>query len=85
MTRNFLQNTHFETSNPPSITIRTYPQINATYTQPFRNTPNISSNVSNVSFYNTVPLPTVPQSIVSQPTYINSSTTISEPIKPLDG
>ena len=79
-----LQNTHFQTSNPPSTTIRTNPHINATYTQPFTKTPNISSHVSNVPTYNTVPLSTIPQSTVSHPTYINSSTSISEPIKPFD-
>ena len=85
MTRNVLQNTVFQTSNPPSTTIRTNPQINATCTHPFTNTPNISSYVSNVPTYNTVPLSAVPQSIVSHPTYINSSTSISKPFKPFDG
>ena len=54
ITRNVLQITHFQTSNPPSTTVRTNPQINATNTQPFTNTPIISSNVSNVPTYNTV-------------------------------
>ena len=80
-----LQNTHFQTSNPPSTTIRTNPHINATYTQPFTSTPNISSNVSNVPTYKTVLLSTIPQSTVSHPTNKNSSTSFSEPIKPFDG
>ena len=85
ITRNMLQNTQFQTSNPPSTTIRTNPHINSTYTQPFTNTPNKSSNNSNKPTYNTVPPSTIPKSIVSHPTHINSSTTLSEPIKPFDG
>ena len=34
---------------------------------------------------NTIPPSTIPQSTVSHPNYINSSTSISEPIKPFDG
>ena len=49
------------------------------------NPSNISSNVSNIPTYNTVPPSTITQSTVSQPTYINSSTSNSEPIKPFDG
>ena len=85
MTRNMLQNTQFQTSNPPSTTIRTNPHINTTYTQPFTNTPNILSNVSNIPTYNTIPPSTKPQSTVSHPTNKNSTTSISEPIKPFDG
>ena len=85
ITKNMLQNTQFQTSNPPSTTIRTNPQINATYTQPFTNQSNISSNVSNIPTYNTVSPSTIPQCTVSQPTYMNSSTSISEPIQPFDG
>ena len=48
------------------------------------NTQNITSNALNTPTYNTTPTSTVPQSTVSQPTYINSSTSISEPIKPFD-
>ena len=80
-----LQNTQFQTSDPPSTTIRTNPHINATYTQPFTNPSNMSSYVSNIPTYNTASPSTKPQSTVSQPTYINSSTSISEPIKPVDG
>ena len=85
MTRNMLQTTQFQTSNPSSTTIRTNPPIHATYTQPFTNTPNILSNTSNVLTYITIPLSTKPQSTVSHPNYINSSTLISEHIKLFDG
>ena len=78
-------NTHFQTSNPPFTTIESSPHINATYTQPVTNTPNISSNVSNVPTYNTVPPSTIPQCTVYQPTYINSSTSITGPTKIFDG
>ena len=56
-----------------------------TYTEPFTNPSNISSNISNLSTYNTVPPSTALHSTVSQPFYINSSTPIREPIKPFDG
>ena len=85
MTRNMLQNIRFQTSNLPSTTIRTYPHIKTTYKLPFTNTQIISSNTSNILTYNTVHPSTIPQSTVSHPTYINSSTSVSEPIKPLDG
>ena len=55
------------------------------HTQPSKNPSTISSNVSNIPTYDTVPPSTIPQSTVSQPTYINSSTSISEPIKRFDG
>ena len=80
-----LQNTQFRISNPPSTTIRTNPHINATYTQHVSNPSHMSSNVSNIPTYNTVPLSTIPQSTLPKPTYINSSTSISEPIKPFNG
>ena len=65
--------------------MRTNPHLNATYTQLFTNTPNILLNLSNVPTYDTVPLCTVPQSTISHPTCINSSTSISEPIIRFDG
>ena len=43
------------------------------------------SNTSNIHFYNTVTPSTITQSTVSHPTYINSSTSISDRIKPFDG
>ena len=48
------------------------------------NTQNITSNASHTPTYNTIRTSTIPQSTVSHPTYINSSTSISEPIKPFD-
>ena len=83
--RNILQNTQFQIPNPPSTTIRTNPYIRATYSQPVTNPPNISSNVSNIPTYNTNSPSTISQPPISQPTYINASTSISEPIKPFDG
>ena len=71
-----LQNSQFQNPNPPSTNIRTNPH--------FHNTPTTSfTNISNVPTYNTVPPSTISQNTISQPTYINSSTSISEPIKPL--
>ena len=43
------------------------------------------SNISNISTYNTVSPSTIPECTVSHSTYINSSTSISEPIKHFDG
>ena len=61
------------------------PYINATYSQPVTNPPSISSNVSNIPTNNTNPPHTMSQPTISQSTYINSSISISEPIKPFDG
>ena len=72
-----LQNTQFRTSTTHSTTIRNNPRIKTTYTQLFASPSNISSNVSNTSTYNTVPPSTVTQFTISQPTYINASTSIS--------
>ena len=73
-----LQNSQFQISNPPSTNIRTNP--------PFHNTSTTSiTNISNVPTYNTAPPSTLPQSTLSQPTFISSSTSISEPIKLFDG
>ena len=83
--RKTLQDTQFQTYNPPSTTIRTNPRINITYTQPSTKTSNTASNTSNIPTYNTIPPSTMNQSTVSHPTSINSSTSISEPIKPVDG
>ena len=73
-----LQNSQFQISNPPSTTIRTNPHFHNTSTTSI-------TNISNVPTYNTTPPSTIPQSTLSQPTFINSSTSISEPIKPFDG
>ena len=73
-----LQNSQFQISNPPSTNNRTNPH--------FPNTSTTSiTNISNVPTYNTAPPSTIPQSTISQPTFTNSSTSISEPIKPFDG
>ena len=56
-----------------------------TYTQPCTNPQNIPPNPSNTPAYNTVPPSTLTNSTVSNPTYINTFKSISEPIKPFDG
>ena len=73
-----LQNSQFQILNPPATTIRTNPH--------FHNTPTTSiTNISNIPTYNTTPPSTISQNTLSQPIFINSSTSISEPIKPFDG
>ena len=73
-----LQTSQFHISNPPSTTIRTNPH--------FQNTATTSlTNISNIPTYNTTPPSTITPNTMSHPTYINSSTSISEPIKPFDG
>ena len=64
--------------NPPSTTIRTNPHFHNTSTTSF-------TNLSNVPTYNTIPPSTISHSTISHPTYINSSNSISEPIKLFDG
>ena len=73
-----LQTSQFQIQNPPSTTIRTNPNFHNTSTTYF-------TNPSNVPTYNTVPPYTISQNTVSHPTYINSSTSMSEPIEPFDG
>ena len=73
-----LQTSHFQISNPPSTTIRTNPHFPNTSTIP-------STNISNHPTYNITPPSTMSHNTMSHPTYINSSTSISEPIKPFDG
>ena len=73
-----LQTSQFQIPNPPSTTIRTNPHF---YNTPTTSLPNISNNPT----YNTTPPSTIPHNTMSHPTYINSSTSISEPIKPFDG
>ena len=72
------QNLQFQIPNPPSTTIRTNPHFHNTSTTSF-------TNISNVPTYNTVQPPTITQHTSPLPTYINSSTSISELIKPFDG
>ena len=76
ISQNMTQNTQSQTSSFVHNNIRTNPHINAAYT--------LKPNPSITPTYNTVPS-TIPQGAVSTPTYINSSTSISEPIKPFDG
>ena len=73
-----LQTSQFHIPNPPSTTIRTNPHFHSTSTTSL---PNISNNPT----YNTTPPSTMSHNTMSHPTYINSSTSISEPIKPFDG
>ena len=73
-----LQNSQFQISNPPSTNIRTNPHFHNTSTTSITNIPNVPT-------YNTAPPSTIPQTTLSQPTFINFSTSISEPIKPFDG
>ena len=73
-----LQTSQFHISNPISTTIRTNPH--------FQNTSTTSiTNISNIPTYNTTPPSTITPNTMSHPTCINSSTSISEPIKPFDG
>ena len=73
-----LQTSQFQIRNPPSTTIRTNPHFHNTSTTSL-------NNISNNPTYNTIPPSTVSYITMSQPTYINSSTSISEPNKPFDG
>ena len=73
-----LQTSQLQIQHPPSTTIRTNPHFHNTSTTSF-------SNPSNVPTYNTVPPSTISHNTISHPTYINSSTSILEPIKPFDG
>ena len=73
-----LQTSQFQIQKPPSTTIRTNPH--------FHNTPTTTlTNISNNPTYNTTPPTTISHNTMSHPTYINFSTSISEPIKPFDG
>ena len=72
-----LQTSQFQTQNPSSTTIRTNPHFHNASTTSF-------TNNSNNPTYNTIPPSTQSHNTVSHPTYINSSTSISEPIKPFD-
>ena len=73
-----LHTSQFQIQNPPSTTIRTNPHFHNTSSTSF-------TNISNNPTYNTAPPSTISHNTISQPTYINSSTSISEPIKPFDG
>ena len=73
-----LQTSQFHIPNPPSTTIRTNPHFHNTSTTSL-------TNISNIPTYNTTPPSIITPNTMSHPTYINSSTSISEPIKPSDG
>ena len=73
-----LQTSQLHIPNPPSTPIRTNPHFHSTSTTSL---PNISNNPTD----NTTPPSTMFHNTMSHPTYINSSTSISEPIKPFDG
>ena len=84
-TSKILPNPRSQTSILAYATIRTNPHIDTTSTQPFTSPQNIFPNPSITPTYNTVPISTTPKSTIATPVYTNSSTTISEPIKPFDG
>ena len=73
-----IQNSQFQIPSSHSTNTRTNPHIHNTFTNHFTNT-------SNVPTYNTVPPSTISQNTISQPTYINSSISTSEPINSFDG
>ena len=73
-----LQTSQFQIHNPPSTTIRPNPHFHNISTTSF-------TNISNNPTYNTTPPCTISHNTMPHPTYINSSTSISEPIKPSDG
>ena len=70
-----LQTSQFQIQNHPSTTIRTNPHFHNTSTTSL-------TNISNNPTYNTA---TISRNTMSHPTFINSSTSISEPIEPFDG
>ena len=73
-----LQTSQFQIQNPPSTTIRNNPHFHNPSTTSL-------TNISNNPTYNTTPPSTISHTTMSHPTYINSSISISEPIKPFDG
>ena len=68
----------------PSTTTQTIPPIQP-MTQSQTNALNIPPTFFNPSTTHTLPPTTLPLSTLSTPTYINSATSISEPIKLFDG
>ena len=77
-------NTHHQTHLPSTIT-HPPPHIHSVPIQPQVNVLNIPPTSSNPSTLHTIPPNTIPPSTINTPTYINSATSISEPIKPFDG
>ena len=68
----------------PTSYIRTNPYFTSSVTQIPTNTYNLQSNNSQTNYQTTHP-PTKPITTVSNPTYINFSASISEPVKRFDG
>ena len=75
--------THFQTHIPTTIT-QTLRHVQTIPIQPQINVLNPSTS-TNPSTTHTTPPTTIPLSTLNTPTYINSATAISEPIKPFDG
>ena len=66
-------------------TIQTNPHVHPTSIQAQANTLNIPSNSFHSHTTHTIPFSTAPLTTLNTPTYINSSASISEPIKRFDG
>ena len=75
--------THFQTHIPTTIT-QTLQPVQTIPIQPQINVLNPFTS-SNPSTTHTIPPTTIPLSTLNTPTYINSATSISEPITPFDG
>ena len=76
--------THFQTHIPSTIT-QTLQPVQTIPIQPQINVLSIHSTSSNPPTTHTISPTTIPLSTLNTPTYINSATSISEPIKPFDG
>ena len=76
--------TQFQTHIPSTIT-QTLQPVQTIPIQPQISVLNIPSTSSNPSTTHTIPPTTIPLSTLNTPTYINSATSISEPIKRFDG
>ena len=74
---------HHHVPIPSSFSVRTNPFFTPTSQIP-TNTNNLQTHTSHSNFHITHPY-AQPSTTVSNPTYINSFTSISEPIKPFDG
>ena len=80
---NIQSSSQFNNHIPPN-TIQTNLHVHPTSIQPQANTLNIPQNSFNSHITHTIPSSTTPLSTLNTPTYINSSASISEPIKPFD-
>ena len=74
---------HHNIPVPLTSSIRTNPNFTPISQIP-TNTNNLQTNTSHSNYHRTHPY-TQPSTTISNPTHINSSTSISEPIKPFDG